>query len=400
VVGVSVRSLAATALLLVSAVAGGVVMSDTAAAAGDGVVTISTSLSTDQPTPGENFTLTTSLANAGDGTAEYVLKDVSVREGPEPDSDEYDQLGRNERLEPGDSVSRTANFSLDEAGDHRVYVHVRLLSSTQAHTVVHPVNLTVHENHPRVSVQTEETLPGSPTSMNVSLANGQSEAIRGVELTVEGDDARIKDNHRVASSIASGDQQTFEFTVTEGTEGRERVTARVVYTDANGTHRSFTRTLSTGFTAPENPGNVTLTGLQVTRDGEHLRISGTASNVGETSVESTVVSVRDGDGVEPGQSQAEYFVGSVAASDFTSFEVSARLTDNSSTVQIPLRVHYLVDGVTRTKTVTVAYDPTTADREHDPANRNGLPITLVGGVGAGAVVLVGAVAWRRYDGGR
>jgi len=397
---VSVRSLAASALVLLAAIGGGLAAVDTATAAGDGLVTISTSLSTDQPTPGENFTLTTRLANVGDGTGEYVLKDVSVREGRAPDSDQYDQLGRNERLEPGDSVARTANFSVDEPGEHRVYVHVRLLSSTRVHTVVHPVNLTVYENHPRLSVRTEETLPGSPATMNVSLANGQSGVIRGVEVTVDGDDATVKDNHRVASSIASGDQRTFGFTVTDGTEGRERVTARVAYTDANGTHRSFTRTVSTAFTAPENPGNVTLTGLQVTRDGERLRISGTASNVGETAVKSAVVGVRGGDGVAPGQSQAEYFVGSVAASDFTSFEVSAQLTDNSSTVQIPLRVRYLVDGVTRTKTVTVAYDPTTADRERDPANGSGLPITLAGGVGAGAVVLVGAVAWRRYDGGR
>jgi len=396
---VSVRSLAATALLLVSAVAGGVAMVDTAAATGDGVVTISTSLSSDQPTPGENFTLTTRLANVGDGTTEYVVKDVSVREGPAPDSDEYDHLGRNERLEPGDSVARTANFSIDEPGDHRVYVHVRLLSPSRAHTVVHPVNLTVYENHPRLSVRTEETLPGSPATMNVSLANGQSGAIRGVELTVEGDDATVEDNSRVASSIASGEARTFGFTATGDTDGRERVTVDVAYTDANGTHRSFTRTLSTAFTAPDHPGNVTLTGLQVTRDGERLRISGTASNVGETGVESVVVGVRDGDGVRPGQSQAEYFVGSVAASDFTSFEVSARLTENSSTVQIPLRVRYLVDGVTRTKTVTVAYDPTTAVGERSSTNRGGLPITVAGGVGAGAVVLVGAVAWRRYDGG-
>jgi hypothetical protein len=396
---VSLRSLAATALVLVSAVVGGVAVVDTAAAAGDGFVTISTSLSTDQPTPDENFTLTTRLANVGDGETDYVVRDVSVREGREPDSDRYDRIGRNERLRPGDALSRTANFSLDEPGEQRVYVHVRLVSDTRAHTVVHPVNVTVYENHPRLSVKTEETLPGSPTTMNVSLANGQSGAIRGVEVSLEGEDATIKDNHRVASSVDSGAQRTFEFTALDGTEGRERLTARVAYTDANGTHRSFTRTLSTAFTAPEHPGNVTLTGLQVSRDGDRLRISGTASNVGETGVESVVVGVDGGDGVAPGQSQAEYFVGSVAASDFTSFEVSARLTENGSTVQVPLRVRYLVDGVAQTKTVTVAYDPTADGSETPAGEQGGLPLTLLGGVGAGGVVLVGAVAWRRYDGG-
>ncbi|MFB6156102.1 MAG: hypothetical protein ABEJ22_09415 [Haloferacaceae archaeon] len=390
-----VRPLLALVLILTAAVTAGVAFTRPAAASG-GFVTVSTTHSPDQPTPEENVTLTTRLESATVATEQYVVREVTVREGRSRDSEKLNGTDVDRRLRPDETVTAATNVSLDEPGEHRLFVHVRVQSSVESFTVVHPVTVTVYESHPRLSVQSEKTLPGSETQLNVSLANGQSSPIRGVELELVGDGVTVANEHRVRSSLASGVETTFQFTATNGTSGRKNLTARVHYTTANGTHRSFTRTLSTVFTPPENPGNVTLTGIQVSRDGETIRVSGTASNVGTTDAQSAMVRVAPGDGTRPAQSQSEYFVGSVAASDFTSFAVSATLTDNGSTATIPLRVSYLVDGVRQHRTVTVTYDPT-ADETHRDEKDGRFPLAIAGG--AGVVLLVGAVAWRRYDGG-
>jgi hypothetical protein len=138
-------------------------------------------------------------------------------------------------------------------------------------------------------------------------------------------------------------------------------------------------------------------------DGGRLRISGSASNLGTTDAQSVLVGVVDTDRVTPTAPNREYFVGTVPASDFVSFDVYATTEGNVSTV--PLRVEYLVDGQRYTRTVEVdaagASRALAAGPDIDRSSGGGgflLPLA----VGAVVVVVVLAVvvrAWRASRGG-
>ncbi|WP_435180837.1 hypothetical protein [Halorussus sp. AFM4] len=355
------------------------------------LVSIRTELNETQPEAGSNFTLTTHVENVAAGDGSVFVESVEVREtrgGEKVVADEPDR-----RLWSGGHLRNNQSMELDRAGDHTLYVHVTFRNEDgNDYQVVHPVDVTVYDPHPLLSVATEPTVSGGQTTLNVSLTNGIDERIRNVELRLTSDEVTVEDNRRSLARLAATTTETFAFDVTGDTGGTANLTAALEYTTANGTHRSVSRRLTPTFTELSNPGAVNLTGVSVTRRGRTLQVTGSASNVGTTDVLSAVVGVGSNADVGPGQSTAEYFVGEIPASDFSSFKVRARLTANASTVTIPLRVTYIVDGVRRVRTVPIEYDvPETAPEQ--PANSSSGPPLALLGVGLVAVVAL-AAGWR------
>ena len=149
-------------------------------------------------------------------------------------------------------------------------------------------------------------------------------------------------------------------------------------------------------TLRSTPGRVELTGLDVQPESGHLVVTGSASNVGLSPVNVVVVRVAESEGVAPVSPNREYFVGTIPASDFVSFDVTARVDGNVS--EIPLRVTYLSDGRRRVEEVSVPYRGAAAetpDRSDGDSGGGGLLLPAV--VGVAVVMVVGVlvfVGWR------
>lgn len=361
------------------------------------LVTVRTSLNDTQPEAGSNFTLTTHIENVEDGEGDVYVETVEIRR--QSDGEVIAEESPNERLWSGERLENAQSLALDEAGEHDLTVRIELRKTDKTDYVVEqPVGVTVYDPHPTMTVETESTLPGSRTTLNFSLTNGNAEEIRSVELRLRGDDVSVKDNRRGVAKLGGTATEQFTFEVSGETDGTANLTADLRYTTANGTHRSATRTLTPTFTPLSNPGAVELTGVSVARRGQTLQISGSASNTGTTDVLGVTVGVKSGENVSPGQSTAEYFVGEVASSDFTSFKVRARLDGNVSTVTIPLRVSYIVNDVRRNRTVSVTYDvPRRPAEPSSSESESPVPLKLVGGSVVGLVALAGGWRWFRGD---
>ncbi|WP_435194164.1 hypothetical protein [Natronomonas sp. EA1] len=144
---------------------------------------------------------------------------------------------------------------------------------------------------------------------------------------------------------------------------------------------------------PDVPGEIELTGLDVEREDGRLHVTGTASNVGLRKVDSVIVRVRDTDLVQGVAPNREYFVGTVPASDFVSFDVFA--TAEEGATAIPLTVTYLSDGERKTLRTSVPYEPPadTGDTG-DTGSDSGLLVYVGGAVVALLVVGIVAVGWR------
>jgi len=126
-----------------------------------------------------------------------------------------------------------------------------------------------------------------------------------------------------------------------------------------------------------------------------LQIAGSAANVGSTDVESVLVSVVDGDGVQAADPQPDYFVGGVERSDFASFDLNAELTGDRTTV--PVRVEYVVDDVRRSYTTDVRVSQAalaTPTPQPQGGPLSGLPLLPVA-LGVLVVVIGGALVLRR-----
>ena len=362
------------------------------------LVSVRTTLNETQPETDSNFTLTTHVENVAEGSDDVYVESVEIRRTPDGDAVAEDDP--NKRLWPGQRFSNAQSLELQETGEHTLYVHVEFRRETgNDYELVQPVEVNVYDPHPGMTVRTESTLPGSRTTLNLSLTNGIDEPIRNVELRLRGDGVSVKDPHRSVAKLPKTTTETFAFEVSGETSGTTTVTADLEYTTVNGTHRTLTRELRTTFTALSNPGAVNLTGVSVSRQGRTLQVTGSASNVGTTDVQSVVVGVESNANVVPGQSSAEYFVGEIPSSDFSSFQLNARLDSNASTVNIPIRVTYIVDDVRRTRTVSLAYDVsrTASEESSSSSDSSPPPVMLVGGGLVGVVALAGGWRWFRGD---
>jgi hypothetical protein len=135
-------------------------------------------------------------------------------------------------------------------------------------------------------------------------------------------------------------------------------------------------------------GAVRITGVNLTVDGDVLRISGNAGNVGRGSVTGLVVAVGQAEGVEPAYPQRDYFVGTVEGSEFAPFELTAHVDENASSV--PVVVTYAVDGDAREETVSLPLEAGGGNERPDQS----LPLSAWLGVVGVALAAAAAVVIR------
>jgi hypothetical protein len=445
-----------------------------------------------QPAPGERFTVTTTIRNAestpNSPSNAFNVQAVALR-AADSSATTYARVNNLGTLPEGASVDVPLTLSFDEPGVRELRVYVFGSGGAGPVEYRYPVVVTVREGGPQVSVLTGDADPvvGATSTVNVSVANGEAEAVRNVRLELGGRSVDVEDPTRVRPSIASGATEDFAFEVTpRAADAALRATLR--YTTENGDVRTtevsspfaadslrvdvgLEATVPAGGTDPpveaevsnfgnapltdvvvraeadgrvvarravpdvaaessrrvalnvtgvdeatldvtadyevgdraestttsveyaSNPGRVELTGVDVEREDDRIHLSGSASNVGLSDVQGVVVQVVPGEGVTPARPYREYFVGTIPASDFVSFDLYANVEEGTDTV--PVRVSYLADGQRREtiSEVSVADLPPARDGGGDSGSS---PLLLVGGAVAALVVVGLAVfAYRR-----
>jgi len=138
-------------------------------------------------------------------------------------------------------------------------------------------------------------------------------------------------------------------------------------------------------------GAVRLTGLELALEDGRLVLSGNAGNVGDADLEGMVVELGENEHVEPAYPNRNYFVGTVEASEFAPFELTADV-DAENVSSIPVRVSYRVDGYEFERTVSVPYEGVSPD---DTETSGGLPwIPALAGVVVLALAGAGYGIWR------
>jgi len=141
-------------------------------------------------------------------------------------------------------------------------------------------------------------------------------------------------------------------------------------------------------------GAVRLTGVDLAFEDGRLVLTGNAGNVGDADLEGVVVELVATEYVDPAYPNRNYFVGTVEASEFAPFELTADV-DAENVSSIPVRVSYRVDGYEFERTVEVPYEGVSPD---DPEASGGVPWIPVA-VAVGLLVLVGGGygIWRRRE---
>lgn len=244
----------------------------------------------------------------------------------------------------------------------------------------------------RVTLRRSVTLNASAVDGGVSVQVANLGSVRVAQVVVRGSATDATVGQAVVQSLAPGETATVTLPVSDFRRSADvSVTGRYEVGSTSAEAVGDTARLE------RVPGRIELTGLDLQAGDGTTTISGSVSNVGLESVDSVVVRVAPSKGVTPVSPNREYFVGSVPASDFVSFDVTARVDPNVTSVS--LNVSYLAGGERRSQLLTV---PVESGLTPAPGGGGGNDVLLsaVGGVlvvlVVGALVLVG---WRNRSGG-
>ncbi|WP_435062079.1 CARDB domain-containing protein [Halobaculum sp. EA56] len=198
---------------------------------------------------------------------------------------------------------------------------------------------------------------------------------RGANGTVVGEVGRVA----VADALAPGESATVTVDLSDvETAGDLRFVAEY---DLAGERREA----AAAYDFRPERGAVELTGLNVSvgEDGA-VRIEGNLGNVGDGEVSGVVVGAADAEFSRPAYPQRSYFVGSVGASEFAPFEVTASV-DAANASTVPVAVSYTTGGDRVTEVIEVPLPAEDRDA--------GRPVGAFGGFGAlGGVLLAVGLA--------
>ncbi|WP_233255122.1 COG1361 family protein [Halopenitus persicus] len=332
-----------TGLLVLAVLGVGVGTVPLPAAADDPQVQIAgVAVSPDTPTTGEPVTLDVEIANLESSADAVDVTSVHVRTSGS--ADRHGQTGEIGYVAPGGSVEVPLSATFEEAGTHflTVYVSVRGANGVQQ-AYQYPVSVEVEE--PVATADLSATTAADGESATVTFTNYGNVNASAVALSAAVDGEVVDRTHVTDIAPASNGTATVDLSGVRS----DAVTFTATYTAAGAEH-SVSRTVD--LDRPVD-GEVRLTGLEVVPAGSGVRIQGDAANLGGTDAQSVLVRVGEADGVTPVAPAREYFVGGIEASEFATFELTARLAGDVSSV--PIEISYLVDDerVTATQTVDV-----------------------------------------------
>lgn len=337
------------------------------------------------PAAGQTFEVSVRIENHESATGSVQLTEVYVR-GLDS-SYVADDLGT---LSPGSSTVVTLPVTVESPGWTTFSVHVNGRGgSSGSVNVRHPVTVhVVAPQRPQLELSVQDAIPGATRSVNVTVANGATTDVRQVAVDVSSPTVQFDLARRVQARLSAGNTTTFHFPASVAESGSHPVNVTLHYTE-NGDRHRLSRTFRTAFDGPANPGKIRLTGTDAVAHGGSLELSATASNVGSTPVDGVVVSIDGG----PRVSSADYFVGSVDGSDFSSFTLTTSRSGNVSSV--PVTVRYVVDGVEKSSTTDVPVDRASGGSPDRSGARGGPPVVPIAGIVVVLVVLALGYRWRR-----
>ncbi|KAB1191967.1 hypothetical protein GJR96_00325 [Haloferax sp. MBLA0076] len=288
------------------------------------------------------------------------------------------------RLESGEA--RTFQFSVNPTTEESELIASLQYTTADGNARTATASAPLLADPLREEVRLDASLgDGARPAIEVDVTNLGNAPLENLVLTVRDGDSVVL--RKPVASVPAESERAVRLNVSSV----DRATLDVVAAYETGGQDG---TAETSVEYVASPGQIELTGIDVELEDGDVHISGSASNVGLSDAQSVVVRVIPTDGVVPARPYKEYFVGSVPASDFASFDLYATVDDDVTTV--PVEVTYLTDGTERT--VQTEVDVSGLSETPDQNSGSGLNSTLllVGGVVALLVVVgVGIFAYRR-----
>jgi hypothetical protein len=300
--------------------------------------------------PGDMGTITVTLSNMATGEI-YVKEDDETL-----DMNAYiasASLNGNNNLEildtsytdigllgPGDTLKLTFNVKVpDNATTGVHFVDLTIVGGSNMYDLNYRIPIKVDDRNVKVIMSNfPSTLMNEVSTISVDVVNRRPNDVTSVIVTPYAEGMTFSPSDYFVGSIPKGNKSTatFTFNTMSSEEGNTEVTFTSSYFNGDNLHYSSTASKEVRI-IKQSP--LVFTGIEIESSGNKYTLSGDLNNFGITDAKNVMVSIEDTEGIEPLQPYANYFIGTLEADDFSSFELSARVTSQNVT-SIPIIIEF------------------------------------------------------------
>lgn len=375
-------------------------------AAGDTTVrpTVELSYQLDPPAlfPGDNGTVTISLKNMATGDV-YVQEDSKtfdmnayIVSASLIGTDEIEVLGKGYSniglIGPGDTLNLTFNIKTKkEASSGTHFLNFELVGGSDMYDLNYKVPIKIDDKSIQVVfLNLPYNMINEISTMKVNIINPRSTELNNVILSPSCEGAFISPSNIFVGTVPAGNSSTVEFTVNtvNSNSGNKKIKCIASYFNGDNLHKS--ETISTDVNVISKP-TFTLTNVETKNSGNGYTITGEINNIGTTDMKNVAISVLDSKGVNSTQPYPSYFVGSLEKDDFSSFELSAVVSPETS--EIPLLIEFRgTDNAYTSFTKSIALNSVELPDQTD--NKSSSPLVYV--IGLVLCIAVFGIIWYSW----
>ena len=272
--------------------------------------------------PYEQGTITVTLMNAGTSSVGLSNPDILSGKVHIMNKDSWNTMSF---IGPGSTI--TYSFLVKADPPDGTYFPLFTVGAQNAGSIHYPLTIKVDSADIQAGIsQKPDTFARSTKdSVNVSIINPRGAAIKNIIITPSGEGIEVSPSQKYISSLNGQSSVEIPFSVTPDQDST--LTFHISYQNGDNDH-STEAILPIVLGENKKAALPVVNNVELASSGTSYTLTGDVNNAGLTDAKSMVVSVGSpAKAVEP---YAQYAIGSLAADDFSSFEITFTTTDLSS----------------------------------------------------------------------
>ncbi|MGP8319418.1 MAG: hypothetical protein ACT6FD_01295 [Methanosarcinaceae archaeon] len=355
--------------------------------------------------PGDSGTVTISLNNMATGEI-YVREDektfdmnayiLSATLGGNPNIDILDSVYTNIGLiGPGDTLQLTFNIKAKEGIQNSVhFLNFELVGGSDMYDLNYKIPVKVDDRDLKLIVSNlPSTVINEIATITLDIVNIRANDVTSVIAKPVGDGVVFTPSEVFVGTITAGNKSTATFTLDTmaSSQGVKNVSFSASYFNGDNLHQSAGVSTTTNVVEKSS---LLLTAIEIKDIGTKCTITGDINNVGTTDAKNVMLSIVECDDIEPVQPYANYFIGTLEADDFSSFELSARVSSGNIT-SVPVVIEFRnTDNayISITESIDLGSNPITGS-----SSSNDMSPVVIGAIVISAIAIIGIIgySWKK-----
>ncbi|MHC1576995.1 MAG: COG1361 S-layer family protein [Methanosarcinaceae archaeon] len=356
--------------------------------------------------PGDTGTITITLENMATGEI-YVKEDDETFDmnayirsavlGGNADIDVlnsgYTNIGL---MGPGDTLELTFNIQASEsASDGTHFMDLELVGGNDMYDLNYRIPVKINDRGIKLIVSNlPYTTMNEISIVSLDVVNTRPNDVTGVIVTASGEGVAFTPAEKFVGTISTGNRSNVAFTLNtmRSEQGEKKLSFSTSYFNGDNIHHSDETIASISVV---NRSALIFTGLEISHIGNKYTFTGDINNFGTTDAKNVMVSIIGSNDVHPLQPNANYFIGTLETDDFSSFDLSARLTSGVSSVPILIEFRDTDDAYSSLTSTLDVDDATLANTSENESD--GMTSTTWAIIGIAALAILGLIGytWKK-----